>query len=80
LLDFFTFAAILLALTAGWVALIFYSLRTLGWGLERRPFVTLLVACLTILVLIGGFPWLFPGCKVASAGWGRVPVAVRCTR
>jgi hypothetical protein len=58
-LDFLTFAAILLLLTAGWIALIFYSLRAFRWGLERRPFVTVAVTVLVVLVLIGSANWLY---------------------
>jgi hypothetical protein len=56
--DFLRFAAILLLLTMGWVALIFYSLRALGWGLERRPFVTVAITLVVVLVLIGSATWL----------------------
>ncbi len=58
MLDFLRFAAILLVLTVGWVALIFYGLRALGWGLERRPFVTIAVTVLVVLVLIGSANWM----------------------
>ena len=77
MLDFLAFAAILLLLT---VVIPFCLFKLLGWGFARRPFVTLLVGFLTVLVLIAGFPQLFAGCKATSIGWGRVPVAVRCTR
>jgi hypothetical protein len=76
-LGFLAFAVILLLLT---VAIPFCLFKVLGWGLARRPFVTLLAAFLTVLVLIAGFPRIFAGCKVIGIGWGRVPVAVRCTR
>jgi len=58
-LNFLAFAAILLLLTAGWIALIFYSLSMLGWGLERRPFVTIAATVLVVLVLIGSANWLY---------------------
>jgi len=72
-LNFLSFAAILLLLT---VAVPFCLFKLLGWGFARRPFVTLLVAFLTLLLLIGSFHLFFPGCVVT--GWGRS--AVRCTR
>lgn len=59
MLDFLRFAALLLLLTVGWVALIFYSLRALGWGLERRPFVTVAVTVVVVLLLIGSANWLY---------------------
>ena len=76
MLDFLAFAAILLLLT---VVIPFCLFKVLGWGFARRPFVTLLVAFLTMLLLVGSFPHLFPGCKaVVGIGFGRSPV--RCTR
>ena len=75
MLGFLAFAAILLLLTVVIPVCLF---KVLGWGLARRPFVTLLAAFVTVLVLIAGFPHLFPGCKVPGIGLGRSPV--RCTR
>ncbi|HEY8253990.1 MAG TPA: hypothetical protein VIG39_05080 [Rhizomicrobium sp.] len=73
MLDFLAFAATLLLLT---VAIPFCLFKVLGWGFASRPFVTLLVAFLTLLLLIGSFHLFFPGCAVTS--WSRS--AVRCTR
>ncbi len=72
LLDFLAFAAILLLLT---VAVPFCLFKVLGWGFARRPLVTLLVAFLTMLLLVGSFHRFFPGCM--ATGWGRS--AIRCT-
>ena len=73
MLDFLAFTAILVLLM---VAIPFCLFKVLGWGFARRPFVTFLVAFLTMVLLIGSFHRLFPGCGVISWSWSPV----RCSR
>jgi hypothetical protein len=79
LLDFLVFAAILLLLTAGWVAAIYYICKLVGWELYRRPVATVAVICLSLLLLVASFRWLFPGCDVAGIAYHGAAI-VRCTR
>jgi len=76
-LGFLFFALLLLVLTVGPFVGFYYASRAAGWGLHRHPFVTFIVACVAVLVLVRGFAWLFPGCSVAGTGFHGVAI-VHC--
>jgi hypothetical protein len=79
LLDFLSFTAIFLVLTVGWVTAIYYVCKLLGWELHRRPVATVAVVCLSLLLLVGSFRWLFPACGVMGVAYHGATI-VRCTR